>query len=238
MARETTSGTVSPAAAGAGPDDGGAGRWPFAGRAPSPAVGRSVPAPRCCSRIRWTTFSARRWPWRTAISPIMRATVTWPPMRWRPFSASLGTRSRASSSSPRGAYTSRSRSCSPGSSRVLMDASLRPAGMFLNAVAAVLALGVGQLARVLDQETGLADELARPLGQDLGGALGPVLGVGDLVLLVLLLVDDDEAVLQDDVEPGLDVVGVDVVIVLIVVVVFGHHDHADRYLGLLVDVDI
>ncbi len=104
--------------------------------------------------------------------------------------------------------------------------------------AAVLALGVGQLARVLDQEARLAHELARALGQDLGGTLGPVLGVGDLVLLVLLLVDDDEAVLQDDVEPGLHVVGVDVVVVLVIIVVVGHHDHADRHLGLLVDVDI
>ncbi len=66
---------------------------------------------------------------------------------------------------------------------------------------------------MLDQEARLADELARALGEDLGRALDPVLGVGRLVLLVLLLVDDDQPVLQDDdeidpddVEAGLDVI--------------------------------
>ena len=50
-------------------------------------------------------------------------------------------------------------------------------------------------------------------------ASAPVVGVRRLLVLVLFLLDDDQALLQDLVEAGLDVVGLEVVVVLVVVVV-------------------
>jgi len=95
---------------------------------------------------------------------------------------------------------------------------------------------------MLDEEARLADELPRTFGEHLGRALGPVLGIGDLVLLVLLLVHDHESVLQDDVEARLHVVRVDLVVILVVVVVVGHHAHGhddvvlDQDIGDVVDL--
>ena len=85
-----------------------------------------------------------------------------------------------------------------------------------DAVGAELALGVGQLAGVLDEEAGLADELARALGLDPAGAVAALLGLGRLFLLVVLfLLGGGDAVLQDGVEVGLDVVGVGLLLVLV-----------------------
>src|SRR5436309_2209776 len=90
----------------------------------------------------------------------------------------------------------------------------------LNAIPAEHLLGIRELAGVLDEEAGLTDELVGALRGDLGRALGTLLGVGDFLflLLVLLLVLDDEAVLQDDVEAGLYIVGVEVLFVLFLLV--------------------
>src|SRR5687768_14417302 len=77
-----------------------------------------------------------------------------------------------------------------------------------DAVPAELLLRVGQLARVLHQEARLAHELTRGPGPDLA-ALGLVLGVDDLFLfLFFVVVHDDEPILEDGVEVGLDIVGV------------------------------
>ena len=75
---------------------------------------------------------------------------------------------------------------------------------------------------MLDQEAGLAHELVGLLGLDAARAVAPVVGLGDLVLvLVLVLGLGGDAVLEDGVEVGLDVVGVDVVVVLLLLVVVG-----------------
>src|SRR5205814_1221926 len=102
---------------------------------------------------------------------------------------------------------------------------------------AELVLGVGELAGVLHQEAGLADELTRGTGTDLGG-LALVLGVDRLVLLlVLVLVDDGDAVLEDGVEIGLDVVGVGLLVVLVIVVGLDDRDD-DLFLVLFDQVDV
>jgi hypothetical protein len=106
-----------------------------------------------------------------------------------------------------------------------------------HAVPAVHALAVGELARVLHEEARLAHELVRLLGQHLGCVGGAVLGVRDLVL-VLFLLGDDEALFQDDVEAGLHVVVVHIVVVIDVVLVLGRHHrghrHDDGFVGLFV----
>ena len=69
---------------------------------------------------------------------------------------------------------------------------------------------------MLHEKAGLAHELVGAFGGHLGGALGPLLGVRRLLLflLVLLFFLDDQAILQDDVQAGLDVVGVEDLILL------------------------
>src|SRR5437764_15413074 len=89
----------------------------------------------------------------------------------------------------------------------------------LDAVAAQHPLLVGQLAGVLDEEARPAHELVRLLGQHLRGRLGPVLGVRCLLVLFLLL-GDDQALLEDHVEAGLDILLV-VLVVLLVLLVLG-----------------
>src|SRR4029453_9459365 len=76
---------------------------------------------------------------------------------------------------------------------------------------------VGQLAPVLDQEAGLAHELVGLLGLDAAAAVAPVVGLGALVLVLLLVLGlGGDAVLEDGVEVGLDVVGVGLLLVLLV----------------------
>ena len=72
--------------------------------------------------------------------------------------------------------------------------------------------------RVLHEEAGLAHELAGALRLDPAGAVAALLGLGDDLLLVLLLLGGGDAVLQDGVEIGLDVVGV--VLLLLLVLAF------------------
>src|SRR5437868_13694664 len=76
---------------------------------------------------------------------------------------------------------------------------------------------------MLDEEAGLAHELVGPLGRHLGGAaLSALLGVGHLLLFffVLLLVLDHESVLEDHIEAGFDVIGVEDLFVLFFFVLF------------------
>src|SRR5579875_651110 len=88
-----------------------------------------------------------------------------------------------------------------------------------HAVPAQLALGVGQLARVLDEEAGLADELARLLGEHLEGAVAPVVDVDGVLVLVVLFLLDDHALLEDHVKAGFDVVAILLVVLIILVFV-------------------
>src|SRR4051794_11732704 len=111
----------------------------------------------------------------------------------------------------------------------------------LDAVGAELALLVRQLRRVLHEEAGLADELtrcARPYP-----AVGAVLGVRWLFLFLFVLVlGDDEALLEDAVEVGFDVVGVeDVVVIVLALLVVGRRLGGRAFLfllGLLVEVGV
>ena len=75
---------------------------------------------------------------------------------------------------------------------------------------------------MLDQEAGLADELARLLGQHPQRAVAPLVGIADilLVLVVVLVVGDDQPLLEDDVEAGLHVVGVLVLVLVLLFLVF------------------
>src|SRR5580658_10311337 len=83
---------------------------------------------------------------------------------------------------------------------------------------------VGQLADVLHEEAGATDELVGLLGQDALCHLGAVLGVGELVVLRLVL--DDQALLQDHIEAGLDVLVLGLLLVVVLCVLAGgHHGH-------------
>ncbi len=76
-----------------------------------------------------------------------------------------------------------------------------------------------ELARVHQQEAAGAHELVGLLGRDALGDLGRWPGLGDdLLVVVLVVVGGRDAVLEDRVEVGLDVVGVDLVVVVLVVV--------------------
>ena len=94
---------------------------------------------------------------------------------------------------------------------------------------------VGQLCGVLHQEARLADELARSLGLDAVDRITPVVDLQLLFVLVGLVVSRDHPILEDRVEVGLDVVGRDEVLVLVLVL----HDGcgwppaAGRGLGIL-----
>src|SRR5579884_1638622 len=204
----------------------------------SPASGRRRRLPRPDS-ICWRPICTANWPTR-------RAVRTCPSTRWRPLSTSFGNSSAAVSARPAGPNTNRSsrRSLGDFSSSweppvvvrsSLTDPPRRVVGAGLDrshAVAAQHLVGVGQLARVLHQEARPAHEFVRLLGQDALGALAPVVGLGDLVVL-LLFVLDDEALLQDLVQAGLDVLVVDVLV--LVLALFG--DGGDGgLLGLLLFV--
>src|SRR5437763_10513995 len=98
-------------------------------------------------------------------------------------------------------------------------------------------VGIGQLAGVLDEKARLAHELAGLLGQHLHRAVGAVLGVGRLLVVVLVL-GNDQAFLQDHVEAGFDVVVLLVLVLLVVVFLAGGtgrgRDGAFGHLVLLV----
>src|SRR5579864_1126542 len=80
-------------------------------------------------------------------------------------------------------------------------------------------LGVGQLAGVLHEETGLAYKLPWLFGQHLHGALGAFVGLRRLVIFVVVVVGDNEAFFQNDIQAGFDVIGVRFLVVLVFVLV-------------------
>src|SRR5687768_13140929 len=86
-----------------------------------------------------------------------------------------------------------------------------------HAVVTVLELGIGQLLRMLDQEAALADEFSGPPRLKPVGVVAPIVGVGDLFLVVFVfVVGSGDAVLQDLVEGGFDVVLLEQVVVVFV----------------------
>src|SRR4051812_40658001 len=105
-----------------------------------------------------------------------------------------------------------------------------------DAIPAELLLGVGELARVLHQEARLAHELARRTRPDLA-AVALVLGVDRLVLVLFVLVlNDDEPVLEDRVEVGLDVVGIGLLLVLVLLGILGGRGCLGRGLVVLLEI--
>jgi hypothetical protein len=81
-------------------------------------------------------------------------------------------------------------------------------------------VAVGQLARVLDEKAGLADELAWLLRQHFERAVVAVVAVWPVVVVIVIVVGDDEALLQDYVEARFHVVRIGLLLVVIVVFVF------------------
>ena len=72
---------------------------------------------------------------------------------------------------------------------------------------------------MLHEEARLAHELVGLLRLDAARAIATLFGLRRFVLVVLVLGLCGDAVLEDGVEVGFDVVGVDVVVLLLVVVV-------------------
>ena len=99
-----------------------------------------------------TRPSTSRCPWETTNLPTTRALRTSLSTRWRPFTMRAGRSSAIVSATPTGANTNRSSSAAHrtrvGSDHGALRHSPGRAGLL-----------VGQLARVLDEETGTADEL-------------------------------------------------------------------------------
>ncbi|MGD9795521.1 MAG: hypothetical protein AB7V43_18810 [Acidimicrobiia bacterium] len=88
----------------------------------------------------------------------------------------------------------------------------------------------------LQQEARLADELVCPLRCD---AVHRVAAIVDLVLLVvigLLVVGCHQSVFEDGVEVGLDVVGVDDVLIVVLFLGAGRSGHHAR--ASIVDIDV
>src|SRR3954469_15132830 len=105
-----------------------------------------------------------------------------------------------------------------------------------DAIPAELLLGVGELARVLHQEARLAHEFARRTRADLA-AVALVLGVDGLVLVLFVLVlDDDQPVLEDRVEVGLDVVGIGLLVVLVLLGILSGGGRLGRGVVVLLEV--
>jgi hypothetical protein len=94
---------------------------------------------------------------------------------------------------------------------------------------------------MLHEEARLTHELPRSLGEDAVNRVAAVVDLDLLVLLVGLLLDGNEAILEDRVERGFDVVGLDEVLVVIFILgrLFDRH-RAGRGLDLigLDDVDV
>src|SRR5579875_184474 len=161
--------------------------WPAepASGAPARSAGAGRRGPRTGGR------PARPSP-RGAPAPVRRGAAARPPARARHRAA----RRRRSRGAPRTAAARRARPPS-------------------HAVPAQPARPVGELGLALHEEARLADELAGLLREHPRRAVDAVLGIRRLLLLVLLLLGNDEALLQDDVEARLDVIVVELVLVLV-----------------------
>ena len=142
--------------------------------------------------------------------------------RCRPLSTNSGSSSASVTATPTGANTHSVQGPPQGSS---LDPSRRPASPQTQSRQSMLLL-VGQLARVFDQEARAAHELVGLLGQHPLVALGLVLLVGRLLVLGLVL--DDQALLEDHVQTGLDVLVVGLLFLFLVVALAGLLDHRGR----------
>src|SRR5580704_4449058 len=174
-----------------------------------------------------------RWPLRTTKRPTTRAFPSCRSTRRRPLAISSGRSSTTVPATPTGAKRHRSRVRRSG----FVPARSSSAPVSSDTVSAEHLLLVCQLARVLDQETGAAHELVGLLGQHAFVALGLVLLVRRLLVLGLVL--DDEAFLEDDVQAGLDVLVVGLLFLFFLVALTRLLDDRGRRGGQdLVDVSL
>ena len=203
------------------------GRGPVAGAGERYAAARSG-AGRCVvgaafgarRRCRRAVEPRRRAPaasWSTTNRPTTRALPSSSSTRRRPLAISPGDPRLRVTATPTGANDDRHRASAQERGSRSAARHRRPVSS--DTVPAEHLLLVCQLARVLDQEAGAADELVGLLGQDPLVALGLVLLVGRLFVLGLVL--DDEALLEDDVQAGLDVLVVGLLLLLLVVALAG-----------------
>src|ERR1700722_12531493 len=181
--------------------------------------------------------------WLTTNRPTKSALPNCCSTRRRPSAISSGISSATDMAIPIGAMHHTSKVCRSG-----LVCDCPPSGSSSSdTIPAEHPLRVCQLARVLDQETRTAHELVGLLGQDPLVALGLVLLVGRFFVLGLVL--DDQALLEDHIQAGLDVLVVGLLFLLLVVAVAGFlHDCSRRrrqdfvdlvgyFLVLVVDVD-
>src|SRR5579875_2825122 len=224
---------------------GGAGSRPWGAVSGGPAARSGAPEEGAWRRSSRRCTSRR--PICTANWPTTRAVATCPSTRWRPLAASLGSSSAAVTARPTGTNTSASSSRSLADFRSLTApprggpfparsrrCAPRPVAASSHAVAAELPLGVGQLTGMLHQEARTAHELVGLLGQDADGDLGPVVGLGSLVLLLVIILLDDQALLEDLIQGGLDVLVVDLFVLLVCLL---DHGHRAPGLGRVVEID-
>src|SRR5262245_28850371 len=102
----------------------------------------------------------------------------------------------------------------------------------LHAIAAEIVGSRHALAHSLDEEAALADELAVGLGLHPTGGLAGVVLLLLLVLLVLEVVGRGDPVLQDGVEVGLYVVGIELVLVVVLLSRLLALGRGGRHVGL------
>ena len=178
-------------------------------------------------------------PWATANWPTTLAIETRPPSWARPLAASLGISSDGRERQPDRDVDQQVQGGVERASDRFGHVAILPARGSeppRHTQSAAQHPGVvGELAGVLDQEAGLADELARLLWQHPERTVAPLVGVADLlfVVVIVLVVDDhDEPLFEDHVEAGLHVIGVLVLFLFLLVFVLAHD------LGLGVDHDI
>src|ERR1700722_16464641 len=179
--------------------------------------------------------------WLTTNRPTKSALPNCCSTRRRPSAISSGISSATDMAIPIGAMHHTSKVCRSG-----LVCDCPPSGSSSSdTIPAEHPLRVCQLARVLDQETRTAHELVGLLGQDPLVALGLVLLVGRFLVLGLVL--DDQALLENHVQAGLDVLVVGLLFFLLVVAVSGLLHHCggrrrqdldcDFFLVLIVHVD-
>src|ERR1700722_1006247 len=220
----------------------GAGRSGPAGAGSGPEVASGCASPGAAFPKRPSSRAeSSRCFWVTTKRPTKSALPSCCSTRRRPSASNSGISSTTDTATPIGAMHNASkvrrsgfgcdcpRSASPSSDTVPAEHPLR----------------VCQLARVLDQEAGAADELVGLLGQDPLVALGLVLLVGRFLVLGLVL--DDQALLEDHVQAGLDVLVLGLLFLFLVVALARllHHRGGrwrkdldfDFFFVLIVDVD-
>src|SRR5205085_11510287 len=98
--------------------------------------------------------------------------------------------------------TRRARGRADPCSRFPRPCGLLQTGSASHAITTEHPLSVSQLTGMLHQEARLADELARPLGEDAVDRVAPIVDLDLLLVVLRLLVRSDEPVLEDGVEVG------------------------------------